>query len=185
MENLDLFSNQYFYISKKKILLLILLWILIYFEPLNIGGYKLSQLWKGFFLGFLLLKLLRNKMPTWVIIGALFSFKFIVYLYFPYGINIALQEMFEELLIILLLLFCIKKYYYKQNYAYNLVRLSLTFSIFFLYSSIPFILGLESLTPIADLSRWGLKENNTKGLFYSMAVSSQVYCTSTLVIISS
>ena len=68
--------------------------------------------------------------------------------------------------------------------AYQLQRISLLISAFILLSSVPFLLGLDSLNPETLLERYGLEQRATKGIFYQIAVSSQTYAAATLSIVA-
>lgn len=180
-------ESVYFYVTFKEVLILVLLWILLYLEPVSIGTLKISQIWKGLFLFCLLLIIIKKeRIPIWALLGFLFSAKYLIYIYFPYGLTQSVKDALEQAIFPAFLVFLYYRYkdLVNNDYQYKLVRFSLIMSIFFIYSSIPFIIGLEGLNPGTDLSRYGLDENNqTKGIFYHIAVSSQIYCSATLVIL--
>lgn len=175
-------KKYYFKISGKEFLLLLLLWLLIFIEPITIGSVKISQIWKLVVVVWIFLFVVKRKFPTFIWIGILFSFKFLVYTHLPYGYLRALQDALEALILPILLAFFYIKYYGRPSLVANLLHTSILFSLFMIYSSIPFLFGLESLNPVHDLDDFGVDNNAVNGLFYSVSASSKVFTVATVVI---
>lgn len=172
-----------FKLSKGDLILLLALWLLLFFEPINLGPFKLSQIWKGIIVLLLLFYIARNKAPRFIWIGLLFSFKFLVYIHIPYGFVDAIRLALESLMFPLLL-----GYFYVQLKKgkltqERLIQYALLLSIFLIYSAVPFLFGLKSLNPDFDLSsKYGLEMSATKGLFYHVASASKVFTVATIVL---
>ena len=188
-ESTKLNSNFYFKMSWKEFILLILFWLLLYIEPLEIGAFKLSQIWKGLVVCFLLFYVLNKKIPAFILIGILFSFKYLIYTYLPYGFIRALYDALENLIFPLFLGLIYIKYRNISNSTEKLHNISILLSLFFIYQAIPFLFGLENLHPttqtIRQFERWGIDETALRGLFHGIAVSSKMFTVSTIVLLNS
>lgn len=171
-------------VSANELFLLCGLWLLLFLEPINLGGVKLSHLWKVTFIAFLTLAVLRPKMPLWFIFGIAYAVKYLVYTRIPYGLMENLQNATESLLFPLFMAFMYQRFYSVPDFEGRLIRFSVVMSFFFIYSAVPSLLGIKSLNPATDLLMYGLEESATKGLFYHIAVASQMYTFATLVIMA-
>jgi hypothetical protein len=157
----------------------------LYIEPLSIGTLKISQIWKAIIIGIFFFTIVGKKIPAYVWIGILFSLKYLVYMGMPYGYMGALKEAFENLIFPLFMGYLYINYKNKSDAIAQLMSMIILFSLFFIYSTVPFFLGVESLNPITDLAKYGLDYNATKGLFYHIADASKIFAISTIVLILS
>ncbi len=184
MKQLENF-NFYFKITGKEILFLILLWLLIYLEPITLGPLKISQIWKAGVVAVMLFYIIGKKIPSFIWIGILFSLKFLFYTYLPYGILRAVQDSLETLIFPLFLAVFYIKYRNRPDATESLIHIAILLSFFIIFSALPFFFGLKSLNPITELDKYGLETNATKGLFYHVAVSSKLFTVATIVLINS
>ncbi len=171
-------------ISGRDFLLLAGLWLLLFLEPSHVGSLKLSHLWKIVAVAFLAYAALKRKLPPWVLFGVLYALKYLIYTQIPYGMMENLQNAAESLILPLFMGFLYNKFRTVPDYETRLVRFSVLMSFFFIYSAVPFLFGLDSLNPETDLLKYGIEENATKGLFYHIAVASQMYTFATLVLMA-
>ncbi|WP_147335603.1 hypothetical protein [Pseudotabrizicola alkalilacus] len=174
-----------FRLSGKILLLMAAFWVLLYFEPVQIGPLKVSQIWKVVLIMSLALLLLRRSVPLWFVFAFLFSFKQILYLTFPYGLMTAIASALDAMMFPLVLLYLFRTFKEKPDAVTILHNFSIYASLFFIFSAVPFLLGLQSLQPQRDLAMWGLESNAATGLFYTLAPASQTYLAATLVIMAS
>lgn len=177
--------NFYFKITGKEFLFLILLWLLIYFEPVTLGPLKISQIWKAGVVVVMLFYIIRKKFPGFIWIGILFSLKFLFYTYLPYGILLSVQDSLESLIFPLFLAVFYIKYRKRPDATESLIHIAILLSLFLIFSALPFFFGLKSLNPITELDKYGLETNATKGLFYHVAASSKLFTIATIVLINS
>ena len=177
--------DYHFKISGKELLFLLLLWVLVYFEPINIGPLKISQIWKTIAVIIFYFSLPIRRLPVFLWVGFLFAFKYLIYIYMPYGYLKALQETLESLIFPISLGYFYIKYKDKPNSSENLMNIAILLSLFVIYSTIPFVFGLKSLNPELDLESFGLDETAIKGLFYHIAPASKLFTVSTIVLINS
>ena len=178
--------NYYYKITFKKILFFLLFWSLLYIEPLKIGIFKISEIWKTIVVVVLFLILIKRKirLPAFVWIGVLFSIKFLYYNTLPYGFSIAVSDALTSFVFPVALGILYVTFLKKYNSTNLLISIAITLSLFFIYSNIPFFFGVESLYPSTSLEKYGIEGNATKGLFYHIAVASKVYSLSTIVLIN-
>ena len=172
-------------VSGRELFLLCGLWLVLFFEPLQFGGVKVSHLWKMAALVFLIQASLKPRMPLWFIFGILYALKYLVYTRISYGLMENVQSAAESLMLPLLMVFLYRRFASVPDYEMRLIRFSVLMSCFFIYSAVPSLLGVQSLNPETDLLMYGLEENATKGLFYHVAVASQMYTFATLVLMAS
>ncbi|WP_075352547.1 O-antigen ligase family protein [Algoriphagus marinus] len=177
--------NYYFKTNWKEIFFFIILWLLLYIEPVKIGSLKISQIWKagvvvGMF-GYLFVK----HLPVYVWIGFLFSFKYLIYIKVPYGFLTAIQNALESMIFPLFLGFFYIKYKNRSDSFERLSNIAISLSLFLIFSTVPFMFGLETLNPVTELDKYGIEGTATKGLFYHVAVSSKIFSIATIVLINS
>ena len=180
--NLSFSNKNYFRVSFKGIIYFLLLWLLLFLEPINIGVFKISQIWKALVVLAIFIFLFNKKKDSYTVIGMLFAFKYLFYSYIPYGILQAFQEFMEALIFPLVLGFLLVYYRKKPNASEKMIKVLIFLSLFFIYSSVPFLLGLESLNPKTELSKYGLEEFAAKGLLYHIASASKMFSFATIVI---
>ena len=114
--NLSFNSKNYFRVSFKGIIYFLLLWLLLFLEPINIGPLKVSQIWKALVVLTIFIFLFNKKKESYTVIGMLFAFKYLFYSYMPYGIIQASQEFMEALIFPLVLGFLIVYYVLISKY---------------------------------------------------------------------
>ncbi|TSJ45800.1 O-antigen ligase family protein [Fluviicola chungangensis] len=168
-------------ITRKDIFWFLLLWIILFIEPISIGPIKISQIWKGIVVILLLFSLIKYKLPSFVWVGFLFAFKFLIFSEMPYGYLRAIQDFLEAIIFPLTLAYLFTKYR-NSNKRNELMRIPIWLSLFIIYSSVPFLFGLKGLNPETDLERYGLEANAMKGLFYHIATSSKLYTIATIIL---
>jgi hypothetical protein len=177
-------NNPFFILLKKEFIYLLLLWILLYFEPVQIGPLKISQLWKGLLVIYLLSSLLKNKFPKYIWFGILFSFKFLIYSHIPYGLINNFRLFNESLVFPVFLGYLIIRTRYEKISIYRFNNYAILLSIFLIYSAIPFFFGLKSLNNDYDLmEKYNINFSATKGLFYHIASASKMFTIATLYLI--
>lgn len=174
--------NYYFRISSKGILFFLFFWLLLYIEPLRIGAFKLSQIWKTIFVFGMLIYLMRYKLPSFILAGFLFSFKFLFYKQMPYGYITAIGNSLETVIFPLFLWYYFVKYKNSFNSTNVLIQIAIGLSLFLIYSTVPFLFGVKALNPVTELIKYGIEEEAIKGLFYHIAVSSKLYVIATVVL---
>jgi len=170
--------------SARELLAFLVLWVILFIEPLYLGPLKIAHLWKIVVLAYLIYETPKPRLPIWLIFGVLYALKYLVYTKIPYGLVESLQNAAEALILPLLMWFLYNRYRLSSDYASKLLRFSVAMAFFFIYSAVPFLLGLEGFHPDTSLDKYGLEMNATKGLFYHIAVASQVYTLATLVLMS-
>ena len=180
--NLNLNNVYYFKLKWRGILCFVFLWALLFIEPINIGPLKISQIWKSLIVLAGLIYIINKKKESYIVFGLLFAFKYLFYSYMPYGIIQAFQELMEALIFPLTLGFLLVYYRKKPNASEKMIEVLIFLSLFFIYSSVPFLLGLESLNPKTELSKYGLEEVAAKGLLYHVASASKMFSFATIVI---
>ena len=176
--------TKQFRIRQREFFFLILLWCLLYIEPIGIGSLKISQIWKGIVVVVLLFSLLKYKLPSFVWIGFLFAFKFLFFTEMPYGYLRAIQDFLEAIIFPLSLGYLFVRYP-KYTDQFEILRIPILISLFIIYSSVPFMFGLKGLNPETDLERYGLEATAMKGLFYHIASSSKLYTIATIILFNS
>lgn len=161
---------------------LLAFWLLLYVEPIQMGPLKLSQLWKGAVLFVMLVGLLRGRIPAFAACGLLFSAKFLIYTEIPYGIVSALQDCLEALVFPVFVWFFINRERSNPRSSDLLTDYAILGSLFILYSTVPFLMGVKPLNPIRDLSAFDIDAIAVNGIFYHIATSSKLFTIATLVI---
>ncbi|MDF3362851.1 hypothetical protein HLM50_17525 [Sulfitobacter sp. Ks41] len=164
------------------ILVMAFFWGLLYIEPLPLGPLKLSELWKAATILVLTALLFRRQVPLWFLFALLFLGKSFIYTSSPYGFtdNLSMaMEIFFFPVLVLYLLRTMPKY---VDWPDRLILVSLKISLFFIFSAVPFLMGLESLHTQRDLSMWGSDSRAVTGLFASLSPASKIFYTSTLVV---
>ena len=180
--NLSLIDKKYFRLSFNWVIYFVLLWLLLFLEPINIGSLKISQIWKAFVVFAIFIFLFNKKKESYTIVGILFAFKYLFYSYVPYGILQTFQEFMEALIFPLTLSFLFFYFKGRHNATEKLIQGLIFLSLFFIYSSIPFLFGLENLNPKTELSQYGIEGTASKGLFYHIADASKIFSFATIVI---
>ena len=180
--NLSFIDKKYFRISFNGVIYFVLLWLLLFLEPIKIGLLKISQIWKAFVVFSIFIFLFNKKKESYTIVGILFAFKYLFYSYIPYGILETIGEFMEALIFPLTLSFLFFYFRRKHNATEKLIQGLIFLSLFFIYSSVPFLFGLENLNPKTELSQYGIEGNATKGLFYHIAAASKMFSYSTIII---
>lgn len=177
-------KNDFFIFKGKELIFMFFLWLLLFIEPIPIGGLKISQIWKGIFVLILLLKIVNEKIPIFVWIGILFSLKYLFYTYLPYGFMNNFR-LFTESLVFPVLLGFLYVYIQKQKRAtYALTNFAILLSLFLLYSAVPFFFGLKSYNTEFDLTeKYNINFSATKGLFYHIASASKMFTIATVFLI--
>jgi hypothetical protein len=175
-------SRERFLITGKDILFFLLLWVILFIEPVSIGPVKISQIWKGIIVFLLLFSIIKRKLPIYIWMGFLFAFKFLIYTEMPYGMLRAVQDFLEAIILPLTLAYLIIRYKNGSLNQKHFIRIPIWLSLFVIYSSVPFLFGLKSLNPDTDLEKYGLEANAMKGLFYHIATSSKLYTVATVIL---
>lgn len=163
---------------------LIVLFALIYFDPISVGVLKIGQIWKAILLIYFLYILLNNKFDIPLIfIIFLFIIKFLLNINFTTGILLNLSESLSYLVLPVSIYFFY--YQFKQNIS-GLNQIILVLSLFYIYSGLPFILGIiPQLGRYYDLSKFGIDSfSGFTGLFYHVNITAKVLVVSLLVVIS-
>ena len=176
--------HYYFKTNWKEIFFFIFLWLLLYIEPIAIGPLKISQIWKAVVVVGMFGYLLTKRLPAYVLFGFLFAFKYLVYTKMPYGYLTAIQNALEAMIFPLSLGFFYIKYQNRSDATERLIHIAILLSLFFIFSSVPFLFGLKTLTPVTELDKYGIEGTATKGLFYHIAVSSKMFTIATIVLIN-
>lgn len=176
--------SYHFKTNWKEILFFIFLWLLLYIEPITIGPLKISQIWKAIVVVSMFVYLLPKKMPSFIYIGYLFAFKYLIYTYMPYGYLTAIQNTLEAMIFPLFLGFFYVKYKNRPDATEQLIHIAILLSLFFIFSTVPFMFGLKTLNPVTELDKYGIEGTATKGLFYHIAVSSKMFTIATVVLIN-
>lgn len=170
--------------SARDSLLMIVAWILLYAEPIRVGPVSISQLWKlGVIVGLFMLCQKRYQ-PAWYLIAILFVFKALLYTSFPYGLLTNLEYAIEFFLFPTLLLWILMNSKNREDWKDRLATMSLKIALFLVFSTIPFILGLNSLHPVRDLSMWGSDSRAITGFFYHISPASKIFFSATLYILA-
>ncbi len=170
-------------ISKNNLIFFVSIFLLLYIEPVEIYGIKISQIWKGLLVLFLFFKLFYKSLPYFYFFGIAFSLKYLFFSSFPYGIQDNLRLALESLLFPLSLGYFIS-FYNDKNLILRIHKYIILMSLFFIFSSIPFLLGLKSLNPEYSLfEKYRIIFSSPKGLFYHIASASKIYVVSTIFII--
>jgi hypothetical protein len=177
--------SYFFKFNRKEIFFFIFLWLLLYIEPITIGPLKISQAWKAIVVVSMFIYLLPKKMPSFIYIGYLFAFKYLIYIYMPYGYLTAIQNATEAMIFPLVLSFFYVKYKNRPDATEQLIHIAILLSLFFIFSAVPFMFGLKTLNPVTELDKYGIEGTATKGLFYHIAVSSKMFTIATIVLINS
>lgn len=180
-------TTKYFRLTFRIFIFLILLFILIYIEPLSVGPLKISQIWKSIVVLILFSILIKKKLPIYVWVGLLFALKFLFYIYFPSNILSVFHDFLNGLIFPLWLGFIFVQFKKVNNRNDILVNTTIALALFFIYSTLPFILGLSSLNPInprEEFLVYGGEGRAIKGLFYGIAPASKMFVISTIVILN-
>jgi O-antigen ligase len=176
--------SYYFKTNWKEILFFIFLWLLLYIEPITIGPLKISQIWKAVVVAGMFGYLLTKKLPAYVWVGFLFAFKYLFYTKMPYGYLTAIQNALEEMIFPLFLGFFYIKFRNRPDATERLMHIAILLSLFFIFSAVPFMFGLNTFNPVTELDKYGIEGTATKGLFYHIAVSSKMFTIATIVLIN-
>lgn len=176
--------NYYIKTNWKDILFFIFLWLLLYIEPITIGPLKISQIWKAVVVAGMFGYLLTKKLPAYVWVGFLFSFKYLFYTKMPYGYLTAIQNALEAMIFPLFLGFFYIKFRNRPDATERLMHIAILLSLFFIFSAVPFMFGLNTFNPVTELDKFGIEGTATKGLFYHIAVSSKMFTIATIVLIN-
>lgn len=176
--------SYYFKTNWKEILFFIFLWLLLYIEPITIGPLKISQIWKAVVVAGMFGYLLTKRLPAYVWIGFLFAFKYLFYTQMPYGYLTAIQNALEAMIFPLFLGYFYIKYRNRPDGTERLIHIVILLSLFFIFSTVPFMFGLETINPATELDKYGIEGTATKGLFYHISVSSKVFTIATIVLIN-
>jgi hypothetical protein len=180
----NLTKNEAFIFKAKEIIFLFFLWLLLFIEPIPIGGLKISQIWKGIFVVILLIQIIKEKIPLFVWIGILFSLKFLLYSSIPYGFMNNFRLFTESLVFPVLLGFLYVKIQKQAKLSYEFTNFAILLSLFLLYSAVPFFFGLKSYNTEFDLTeKYNINFSATKGLFYHIASASKMFTIATVFII--
>ena len=158
----------------KKIFLAVLLFFLLYLDPIYFGTFKWSQIWKVilmlFMTGFLLSKKLKlNKI---ILIYIISSFFYIISPYFFVYLSVTLVHLATLLFFPSIFLF----FYFTNRKAGNYLSILSFLSVFFILSFIPFYLELlPQLGTSYDIKTLGISnEKAFSGLFQKPHPASQV-----------
>ena len=173
--------SYYFKTNWKEILFFIFLWLLLYIEPITIGPLKISQIWKAVVVAGMFGFLLTKKLPAYVWVGFLFAFKYLFYTKMPYGYLTAIQNALEAMIFPLFLGFFYIKFRNRPDATERLMHIAILLSLFFIFSAVPFMFGLNTFNPVTELDKYGIEGTATKGLFYHIAVSSKIFTIATIV----
>jgi O-antigen ligase len=176
--------NYYIKTNWKEILFFIFLWLLLYIEPITIGPLKISQIWKFVVVAGMFGFLLTKKLPAYVWVGFLFAFKYLFYTKMPYGYLTAIQNALEAMIFPLFLGFFYIKFRNRPDATERLMHIAILLSLFFIFSAVPFMFGLNTFNPVTELDKYGIEGTATKGLFYHIAVSSKMFTIATIVLIN-
>jgi len=155
----------------KNIFYFITFFVLLYIEPLSIGGIKIAILWKVALMGFVVIALLQSRsysFPNFIFYNYLYSAKFLLTTTTFTSIASAVAQISEVLKSMFIGLFAhyfIVRSKAKGDYLW-IENLSYKFSIFILLSIFPFMLGIISpLDEGYDLSRYGVEAFGFIGIF--------------------
>ncbi len=176
--------SYYFKTNWKEILFFIFLWLLLYIEPITIGPLKISQIWKAVVVAGMFGFLLTKKLPAYVWVGFLFAFKYLFYAKMPYGYLTAIQNALEAMIFPLFLGFFYIKFRNRPDATERLMHIAILLSVFFIFSAVPLMFGLNTFNPVTELDKYGIEGTATKGLFYHIAVSSKMFTIATIVLIN-
>lgn len=178
-------NNKDFFILKKiEIIYIILLWVLLYFEPVQIGALKISQIWKGLLVLFLFSYLVKNSFPKFIWFGVLFSFKYLIYSQIPYGFMDNFRLFNESLVFPIFLGYLYIKQKKNNLSIHTFNNYAILLSILLIYSAVPFFFGLKSLNNDYDLmEKYNINFTATKGLFYHIASASKMFTIATIYIL--
>lgn len=151
----------------KILFLYTLLFLLFYFEPIEISGIKFAVLWKfplvALLAAYTMLTVLKTKtLPIFVLVGLLLSFKFFISLSSFQYISTTFSE-FTKFSIFLFLFLFIQQKYEKET----LMKMGKYLSIFIVLSFIPFMTGLlETHGRVIDMSKFGdITGSSLTGIF--------------------
>lgn len=152
---------NFIYILKHFIIGVILL-VLFHFETLSIGPLKLSHLWKGLVLVFLIFSFFRRKQKSFFIYKPLFLLAFLKLFNLEFFSDT--QNAFISFAIALLI--PLLGVYFLKFPPEKLRRILLFFSVFFILSFIPYELGLlVSIGDSYDLTKYGVQTTGLVGPF--------------------
>lgn len=171
-------------ISLRDFLIMLCFATLLYIESLALGPVTLSQLWKLGAILVLSVLLGRRYQPAWYILAMLLVIKTFLYTRFPYGIfgNIAFAAEFFFFPTMLILVLRVARHW--ENWADQLILISIKIALFFIFATVPFAFGLQSLNPVRDLSMWGDSGRAITGFFYHLSPASKIFYTSSLMIVA-
>ena len=177
-------NKDFFFFKKIEIIYLILLWVLLYFEPVQIGALKISQIWKGLLVLFLFSYLVKNNFPKFIWFGVLFSFKYLIYSQIPYGLMDNFRLFNESLVFPVFLGYLYIKHKKNNLSIHTFNNYAILLSILLIYSAVPFFFGLKSLNNDYDLmGKYNINFTATKGLFYHIASASKMFTIATIYIL--
>tara|TARA_R100001369_G_scaffold31211_4_gene55364 strand:+ start:47038 stop:48291 length:1254 start_codon:yes stop_codon:yes gene_type:complete len=165
----------------KFVVLGLFLFFLFHFESLSIGSVKISHLWKGILLLFLIFKILSKKRKQ------LFVYKPLILLAVLQLVNVELfiNPFNAVFLFLTTLLLPLLGIYVLQFSSLQLQKVLLFFSSFFILSFIPYELGIiESYGKLYNLASYGdAKQSGIIGPFQSPHAASTALAGSFLVIL--
>ncbi|MCH2094418.1 MAG: O-antigen ligase family protein [Rhodobacteraceae bacterium] len=169
-------------LSLNDLLVMAFFWVLLYVEPLAVGPLKISVIWKSGVILVLSFTMIRRHLPVWFLFAVLFAIKALFYTTMPYGMIENIAVLMEFFFLPVLIMYFLRKMSREETWANRMILISLKIALFFIFSTIPFVLGLESLYPAWDLSMWGSDSRAITSFFSSLAPASKIFYTSTLVL---
>lgn len=174
---------------RNNILLWFLLFLLLYFEGIDVAGIKISQVWKIPFYLYALAYIIKNinlfdsKVKAMFWAGFLAGIKIILNINFYQGFLMSLAEFFYAVTLPIVILF----FYLLYKQEPDKLRILLTyFSIFLIISNIPFILDvLPQRNKVVELDKYGLEDQSMlNGLFYHTSATSKILVVAVLYLFS-
>lgn len=164
----------------KYFFLFAILLFLFHFESISVGSFKISHLWKGAVLVFLIINLLRRKANMFFIYKPLLALSLLQLINLELIINPINAFLSFSILIIIPLI----GLYIMQFSEEQLKRGLLFLSSFFILCFLPYELGLlNSLGETYDLQKYGLKSSGLIGPFQGAHAASISLAGSFLVIL--
>lgn len=163
----------------------LVLCVVLFLEPVEIGPLKVSEIWKVFALAFITIRVFKGRFESFILFGFVYVCQYLYYSTFPYGYlsNIALA--IEELVPPLLLIFISVRYSERYDFHESMNKLINIVSSFIILSTVPKVFfGVEGLYDSLDLSyKYGLSIVGLKGWFYHIASASKMFVTATVALI--
>lgn len=161
------------------------LFILLKYEQVYLGPFKLSILWKTpllFYSLYICIKYFSKSRFFWVSIllsiNIFFNFKIL------YGFKETLIESIYILTLPLTFFTFLHIYGKNKIKQVHLLKFILNLASFFIFSSLPFLLGILQQERIIDVIEADTITGNVlTGIFYHMSISSQIFAVSTIIIL--